>query len=51
MLKPLLRIEALVRFLSCEPLLTNLFDLPLEGIGWVIAGGESGHSPRLNMVD
>jgi protein gp37 len=30
-----------VRFLSCEPLLGPL-DLDLEGIHWVIAGGESG---------
>ena len=34
-----------VRFLSCEPLLGPL-DLDLEGIHWVIAGGESGPRAR-----
>lgn len=34
-------VPATVRFLSCEPLLGPL-DLDLEGIHWVIAGGESG---------
>jgi protein gp37 len=42
LLRPLLRIDAAVRFLSCEPLLTPLPDLPLDGIGWVIVGGQSG---------
>ena len=41
-------IPAAVRFLSCEPLLGPL-DLDLEGIGWVIAGGESG--PRSRPMD
>jgi protein gp37 len=32
-----------VRFLSCEPLLENISnDIDLTGIGWIIAGGESG---------
>lgn len=35
------QVPAAVRFLSCEPLLGPL-DLNLEGIGWVIVGGESG---------
>ncbi len=39
---------ATVRFLSCEPLLGSLDDLDLRGIGWVIAGGESG--PRFRQV-
>lgn len=34
-------VPASVRFLSCEPLIGPL-DLDLEGIHWVIAGGESG---------
>lgn len=38
-----------VRFLSCEPLLQALPDLDLEGIGWVIVGGESG--PRARPID
>lgn len=37
---------AAVRFLSCEPLLEDLGELDLEGIHWVIAGGESGHGAR-----
>lgn len=36
------QVPAKVRFLSCEPLLGPLPDLNLEGIHWVIAGGESG---------
>jgi protein gp37 len=35
-----------VRFLSCEPLLSSLEGLDLAGIGWVIAGGESGIHAR-----
>lgn len=39
------RVDAKVRFLSCEPLLGPL-DLDLSGVHWVITGGESGHSAR-----
>ncbi|MHB8892766.1 MAG: DUF5131 family protein [Candidatus Limnocylindrales bacterium] len=39
---------AAVRFLSCEPLLGPLGELDLEGIHWVIVGGESG--PRHRSV-
>jgi len=35
-----------MRFLSVEPLLEELGILPLEGIHWVIVGGESGHGAR-----
>ena len=35
-------VPAPVRFLSLEPLLSPLKDLDLDGIDWVIAGGESG---------
>jgi protein gp37 len=35
-----------VRFLSCEPLLSPLEGLDLDGISWVIAGGESGPGHR-----
>lgn len=38
-------VPAAVRFLSCEPLLGPL-DLDLDGIHWVIAGGESGAGHR-----
>lgn len=37
---------ATVRFLSCEPLLEDLGELDLSGIGWVIVGGESGAKAR-----
>ena len=36
---------AKIKFLSCEPLLGPL-DLDLDGIDWVIAGGESGPGAR-----
>jgi len=39
------RIDAGVRFLSCEPLLGPL-QLDLRGVHWVIVGGESGHRAR-----
>lgn len=37
---------AVVRFLSVEPLLGPIPDLNLDGIHWVIVGGESGHRAR-----
>lgn len=37
---------AKVRFLSVEPLLSDIPDLPFEGIDWVIVGGESGPGAR-----
>ena len=37
---------AAVRFLSVEPLLEDLGELPLRGISWVIVGGESGPGAR-----
>ncbi|MCL4687117.1 MAG: DUF5131 family protein [Burkholderiales bacterium] len=39
-------IDAAVRFLSIEPLLENLMPLDLNGIHWVIVGGESGPRAR-----
>jgi len=50
------RIDALresnaeLRFLSLEPLLEDLGELNLDGIHWVIVGGESGrnHRPMLH---
>jgi protein gp37 len=45
------RIPAKVKFLSCEPLLGNLSELGLEGIDWVIAGGESGMSARPMQIE
>ena len=44
------RVPARVRFLSIEPLLGPMPDLPLDGIHWVIVGGESGSDFRpLNL--
>ena len=37
---------ATVRFLSVEPLLEDLGDVNLDGIDWVIVGGESGAGSR-----
>jgi protein gp37 len=42
----LVKIKAAVRFLSLEPLLGPLPILPLDGIHWVILGGESGPGAR-----
>jgi protein gp37 len=39
-------VPAAVRFLSCEPLLGPLGQIDLSGIGWIIAGGESGPEAR-----
>lgn len=39
-------VQAHIRFLSCEPLLGPLEDLDLNGIHWVIVGGESGPGAR-----
>ena len=45
---PILRsIPAAVRFISCEPLLEDITPgLNLDGIHWVICGGESGYKAR-----
>ncbi|MDA8267318.1 MAG: phage Gp37/Gp68 family protein [Actinomycetota bacterium] len=40
------QVPAAVRFISAEPLLGPLPSLDLEGIDWLIAGGESGHHAR-----
>lgn len=37
---------ARVKFLSCEPLLSDLPNMNLKNIDWVIVGGESGRTPR-----
>ncbi len=44
-------VDAAVRFLSLEPLLGPVPTLDLEGIGWVIAGGESGPGSRAPQAD
>jgi len=42
----LAQVPACVRFLSVEPLLGPIPALPLQGIHWVIVGGESGRDAR-----
>lgn len=43
------QVPAAVRFLSLEPLLKPMDTLPLEGIDWVITGGES--APKARPVE
>src|SRR3990172_892122 len=45
-IEALVQVPAAVRFLSCEPLIGPLDALPLDRIGWVIVGGESGPGAR-----
>ena len=40
------KVPASVRFLSVEPLLGPILRLPLQGVHWVIVGGESGPGAR-----
>ncbi len=40
------QVPASVRFISAEPLLGEVSQLDLEGIDWLITGGESGHGHR-----
>ena len=43
------KVPAVVRFLSVEPLLGSIPKLPLQGVDWVIVGGESG--PRCRKIE
>ena len=45
-IEQLKRINATVRFISCEPLLGDMPDIDLTNIDWVITGGESGVNAR-----
>ncbi|TGL97955.1 DUF5131 family protein [Leptospira jelokensis] len=45
-LAPLVQSNAKVKFLSIEPLLESVSDITLDGIDWVILGGESGPNAR-----
>ena len=45
------QVQAPVRFISTEPLLGPLTSLRLEGIDWVIAGGESGPGHRAPKIE
>lgn len=39
-------LNATIKWLSCEPLINDLGNLNLDGIDWVIVGGESGFNAR-----
>lgn len=39
-------LKANVKWLSCEPLISDLGELDLSGIDWIVAGGESGARAR-----
>ncbi len=43
--------NACVKFLSCEPLLGAMDDINLDGIDWVITGGESGPLARRTPIE
>ena len=45
-IRDLQTVGAAVRFLSVEPLLGPIHHLPLDGVHWVIVGGESGPGRR-----
>ena len=44
-------VEVQIRFISAEPLLGSLTGLDLDGISWVITGGESGGPPDRALID
>ncbi len=41
---------AKAKFLSCEPLLSSVKNMPLNGIDWVIVGGESGAKSKVRPI-
>jgi protein gp37 len=47
-MKDLQKVPASVRFVSVEPLLSSLSNIPTDKIDWIIVGGESG--PRCRMM-
>jgi protein gp37 len=40
------KLNASIKFLSCEPLIEDLGNMNVDGIDWVIVGGESGPKAR-----
>jgi protein gp37 len=44
-------LRATIKFLSLEPLIGPLPEMNLDGISWVIVGGESGFNPRPMKLD
>jgi protein gp37 len=52
LLKAHVRVDATLRFLSCEPLLGDIAPaMSLDGIGWVIGGGQSGRHAAICHPD
>lgn len=47
----LIKTPAQVRFVSAEPLLGPIPELPVEGLDWLIVGGESGRHARTMELD
>jgi protein gp37 len=45
------KLDASIKFLSCEPLVEDLRELDLRGIDWIIVGGESGPQARPMLLD
>lgn len=45
------KVNAKIRFLSCEPLLEDLGEMNLQNIHWVIVGGESGKNARPMAIE
>lgn len=50
-IEQLRKVDTTVRFLSIEPLLEDIGELELDGIDWVIVGGESGVRARPMKVE
>ena len=50
-IQDLCTVPAAIRFLSCEPLIGPIQNLPLAGIHWVIVGGESGPGARIMRIE
>lgn len=44
-------LNACIKFLSCEPLIEDLGEMDLQGIDWIIVGGESGPKARPMQLD
>ena len=49
--REIMKVPALIRFVSAEPLLSALPSLPIDELDWVIAGGESGRSKTVRPCD
>ena len=45
------KLNTSIKFLSCEPLIEDLGDINLDGIDWIIVGGESGPKARPMKLD